>query len=288
MTGELKAFRRRRLSPAQGQAEADRYLEMAPDERHALASAREVRLDDPETLLPLFETLRNRGTTTPREVLEETEFLYEYIERLAPRYPVDAFLLDEREYFLGEVARIAGTLCRELSRRDEARRWLDLADGWFLLTENASGNLAKVGYQRLALRTEERDFSGGLELLPQLTATFEKLGMHEDALKSRFLEVMVFKETDRLLETLKMLRDIASQAKSIRNDGLLAHAYVNLVQVHGILKETDQAVAVAKDAAPLLRRLNNHVGLAKLHWGIGYLQRGQKNLAGAIEAFRSA
>ena len=221
-------------------------------------------------------------------VYEEATFLYEFLQALRPHYPVDVFLLDEREYFLGETARIIGTVCRNLTRREEARRWLDLAEGWFLLTENASGNIAKVGYQRLALRTEERDFVGVLELLPQLTATFQKLGMSEDALKSRFLEAMVLKETDRMSEVVRLLCDIASEAKTIRNEPLLAYAYVNLVQVHAILKEADSAVAIAKEAAPLLRKLDNHIGLAKLYWGVGYLQQGQGNFGGAIEAFRTA
>jgi len=286
MIGELRQFRRKRLTPEEGRDAALRYLAMPIDDRHAEAT--EWMLDDPETLLPLLDGVRAKGTSAPTEVLEEVRFLYRFLEKIEPRYPLDAFLLDEREYFLGETARIAGTVCRELSLRDEARHWLDLADGWFLQTENASGNIAKVGYQRLALRTEERDFGSVLELLPQLVATFKKLGMSEDAVKCRFLEVMALKESDRLSEVMPLLTEIADEAKGLRNDSLLAYAYVNLVQVHGGLGEAERAIAVAQEAAPLLRKLDNRVGLAKLYCGIGFLQKGQSNVTGAIEAFRSA
>src|SRR5262249_50663518 len=151
--------------------------------------------------------------------------LYDFLTKLQPRQPPEGFLLDEREYFLGEIARIAGTMTRELARRDEARRWLDLSESWFSRTMNAAGNIAKIDYQRLALRLDEADFGGAAELLPQLTSTFQKLEMVEDALKSRFLEAMVLKETDRLPEVVVLLKEIAAEAREVRNESLLAYAY---------------------------------------------------------------
>jgi tetratricopeptide (TPR) repeat protein len=286
MIGELRHFRRKRLSPDEGRAAAERYFSAPIEDRHVRAA--EYSINDPETLLPLLDFLRDVGTSNPRDVLEESRFLYDFLFALHPKYPVDAFLLDEREYFLGEVARIAGTMSRELALRDEARRWLDLADAWFLQTENSSGNIAKVGYQRLALRVEERDFSGVQELLPRLVATFRKLGMSEDALKARFLEAMVLKEVGNVASAKDLLHEILSEAKSCRNTSLTAYAYINLVQTHGLLGEAHEAVELANEAAPLLRSLDNRVGLAKLYWGIGYLNRSASNVPGAVEAYRVA
>src|SRR5712692_2701786 len=142
MLGELRAFRRPRLSPEEGRAAATKALATPISER-AEKSA-ELHLDDPETLLPFLEALRRERETSPQRVLEETSYLYKLLNSMKPRYPADRFLLDEREYFLGETAHIAGTASRLLALRDEARKWFDHAEGWYLATENAAGNLAKI------------------------------------------------------------------------------------------------------------------------------------------------
>jgi tetratricopeptide (TPR) repeat protein len=245
-------------------------------------------VDDPETLLPLLDVLRLRAETSPAEVLDEATFVYRYLENLQPRYPMDAFLLDEREYFLGETARIVGAASRILARREEAKRWLDLADGWFLLTENASGNLSKVMYQRLAVRVEERDFDGVSALLPQLITSFDKLGMREDVLKARFLHAVLLREIDDVPSAISVYQEIADEAKELKNDPLRAHAYTNLVQLYGFQGAAPEAFAMAKEAMPLLRKLGNQVAIAKLQWGLAYLQRTHGDTAAAIETFRSA
>jgi tetratricopeptide (TPR) repeat protein len=286
MTGELRSFRRRRLTPEEGKIAAERVLKVPIAARQGQLP--ELRLDDPETLLPLLDSLRRELESSPTNVLEEAAFLYGFLEHIEPHYPVDAFLLDEREYFLGETARVAGTASRELSRYDEAKRWLDLADAWFLLTENAAGNLAKVNYQRLALRTEERDFQAVSELLPRLIDGFERLGMAEDAIKARFLGAVVLRESDRIQEALELYRKIAVDASDIKNDNLLAWAHVNIVQLHGFLGDADSAREAAKVAIPLLQRTGNQIGLAKLQWGLGYLMRSCGDNPAAVEAFRKA
>jgi hypothetical protein len=286
MTGELRAFRRRRLTPEEGKAAADLALSTPLSEW--LERAPELHLDDPETLLPLLEELRQRWESEPQEVLEISSVLYNYLEQRKADYPVDAFLLDEREYFLGESARIAAAVARQLSLRADAKMWLDLAEGWFLQTENAAGNLAKVSYQRLAIRIEERDFDAILRLLPQLVATFNRLGMKEDALKSRLLGALVLKEQDELEKGAGALREIVHDAAEIRNDSLQAWAYVNLVQLYGYLGDSDNAIASAKEATPILRRVGNRIGLAKMQWGIGALLKAKSDFLPAIDAYRAS
>ncbi len=285
MNGELRTFRRRRLTPEEGKRAADRALKMPIDERRE--DLQDLHLDDPETLLPLLDALRREWDTAPERVLSDAAYLYEFLEKLEPKYGVDAFLLDEREYFLGESALIAGTVCRNQSRRDDARQWFELADAWFLLTENSAGNLAKVAYQRLALKVEERDFPSILKVLPQLIQTFNKLGMRDDALKARFLGANVLRETDRLPDAAEAFEEIGLEAESIHNDRLLSYAYVNLIQVRALLGNPDEAFEAAKKAMPILQKMGNRIGLAKLHWGIGYLFRTQNNVPAAMESFRA-
>jgi tetratricopeptide (TPR) repeat protein len=245
-------------------------------------------LDDPRDLVPYLKSLRDKLEVSPQDVLSETNSLYQFVGRLQPPYSSDSFLLDEREYFLGETARIAGTACRHLSKREEVRSWLDLAEGWFLVTENATGNLSKVSYQRLALRTEERDFGEIPQLLPPLISSFEKLGMSEDVLKARFLEAEILKETGHSEDALHVYGEIVKDARNFGNEELLALAHVNLVQIFGLLGEAEEAVRNAKEAAPLLRRLGNRIALAKLHWGIGYIQRSAGDVTASIAEYRAA
>jgi tetratricopeptide (TPR) repeat protein len=245
-----------------------------------------VPLDDPEMLLPLLEDLCARAEQSPAEVLKKAASLHKHLQSAEPRYQ-NAFPLDEREYFLGETARIAGAASRILARREEATRWLDFADEWFSLTENASGNLSKVTYQRLAVRMEARDFEGVSTLLPQLIASFENLGMREDALKARFLHAVVLREIDDICSAIDVYLQIVTEARDLKNETLMAHAYTNLVQVYGFQGAAPEAFAMAKEAMPLLHRLGNQVAIAKLQWGLACLHRTRGDTTAAIDAFRA-
>jgi tetratricopeptide (TPR) repeat protein len=287
VTGSLRHFHRRRLSREEGRQCAERVLSTPLAAR--IDKAEMLHLDDPEMLLSILGELPKMWDTAPVKVLEEATFLYNYLKGVEVRYPVDPMLYDEREYFLGESARIAGTACRYLSHRSEARHWFDLAEVWFLATENPASNIARLAYSRLALRTDEHgDLAAVLELIPHLVANFERLGMPEDALKGRFLQAAVLKEMGRLQEAIEPFRRVIEQARALRNDTLLASAYGNLTQIHCFLGESEAAAAAAQEAAPLLKRLGNHVALAKLQFGVGYLLRAKGNVEGSIEAFRQA
>ena len=142
MTGATLPFRRRCLSPEEGRAAADRALSISIEEREACLD--DLQLDDPETLLCVTKRLAEQTAADPSGTLAEAEFLYWYLDSLEPQYPLDPFRLDEHAYFLGETARLAGTMCRVLSMRDDARRWFDRSEGAFLATLNPSANLAKL------------------------------------------------------------------------------------------------------------------------------------------------
>jgi tetratricopeptide (TPR) repeat protein len=286
MSREMLSFRRRCLSPAEGKAAAERALLIPVQDRQAQAEG--LHLDDPETLLSITKTLVERGPSSPAAVLTEADFFYRYLDSLQPQYPLDPFRLDEHSYFLGETARIAGTMCRDLSRREEARRWFDRSESALLSTVNPAANLAKLSYQRLALKTEERQFEDVLELLPRLIKTFEEQEMPVDALKCRFLEGLALRETDRLDAAVKLYGEIAGRARRLGEGKLLGSAYVDLMQIHAFLGNVETAFDLACEATPLLRQFNNRIDLAKLQLGLGYLLRKEGKLAEAIEAFRVA
>ncbi len=282
MTGRLIRFPHRTVPDTGASEEASRILAVPLSERRPRAL--ELTLEEPETLLAVCGALRGLGEINPALVREESEFFYNFIE--SPERPIGLF--DEREYFLGELALLAGAACRMLFRRDEATRWLDRSESHFRQTINALADWARVSYQRLALRVEERDFDAVLELVPSLTLTFRKLNMNEDALKARFLEGVVLMNLEQFEPAVTVFREICDEAQRLGNERLLAIGCNNLVQVHGYLGDSDQALSLAQDTLKLLYKLDNRVGLAKLQWGIGILLKTKGNLAAAVEAFQAA
>jgi hypothetical protein len=248
------------------------------------ANAADLKLDDPETLLAVCSQIAKRGETSPLAVRDEAGFLYNFL--LKPERRIG--LSDEREYFLGESALLAGAACRMLFRREEARCWFDRAEDAFRQTVNALAERSRVSYQRLALKLEETEIEEVLETAPSLVANFEKLEMAEDALKCRFLEGVALINTNRLAEASEVFRCICGEARRIQNEKLLAIASNNLVQIHGLLGESAEALTEAQETLAVFRRLNNRVGIAKLQFGMGALFRAQGKIPAAIEAYRAA
>ncbi|MEP6802099.1 MAG: tetratricopeptide repeat protein [Acidobacteriota bacterium] len=112
--------------------------------------------------------------------------------------------------------------------------------------------------------------------------------MAEDALKSRFLEGVALMNLERFEPAVTLFREICDEAERLGNKRLLAIGCNNLVQVHGYLGDSDQALALAQETLKLFQKLDNRVGLAKLQWGVGTLLKTKGNLPAAVEAFQAA
>lgn len=236
-----------------------------------------------ESLLELSICLREQFDSSPLSVLNKAASLYQLIGDSDLR--VGRF--DERQYFLGEFALIAGVACRQLARRDEARGWFDRAEAAFAPTTNVTAELLRVSYQRLALRLEERQPDVVLELIPAIAKSLAKLGLAEEALKCRFLEVVAFAESGQAAEALKAAEETCKEAKDFGNQRLLALAYVNVAQHAGILGESPKTLDSLNKAIPILTALGDRVGLAKARWGMANLLRTQGRVPEAIDEFRS-
>ncbi len=284
MSGELIPFplRKRHLSQEGSAAAAERVLATPIEERRENAS--KLHLDDPELLLSICELLRSRVESEPAVARDDAEFLFAYLAEAGRT--VGHF--DERDYFLGELALIAGGACRFLFRRDEARRWFVRAEAKFVLTENGSANIARLAYQKLALATEERKFDEVLEGASLWAVTFKSLGLAEGALKCLFLEGNVLRETGRVPEAVAVFERICVEAEETENVRLLAIATGTLAQFHRLLGNVKEALACAAKALPLLQQTQNRVNLAKLRWCVGDILREQGNGAAALDSYRLA
>lgn len=284
MTGKVIAFpwRERRLSPEEGWAMAERVLAIPIPERSTKANA--PCLDDAELLLSVCEVLRSRVEADPKLTREEAEFFYRFVEK--PKRKIGLF--DEREYYLGELALIAGCACRFLFHREEAHRWFELSEANFSLAANGLAHVARLAYQRLAMAAEERRFDEVLALVPMWRESFERQGLAEDALKCRFLEGAALREVGSIPESVEVFRGICREAEARRNARLLAIAASNLAQLCRVSGDLKEAMAYARKSLPLLQQLNNRTNLVKLRWCVGDILREQKKLGEAIESYREA
>lgn len=282
MSGRVIRFPRNPVTAEQAAQNAELILQTPLEERARRKKA--LYLEDPETLLALCTLLRARIDTDPTSARDEAEFFFQFIAK--PKRDIGLF--DERDYFLGEMALLAGAACRHLSRRQEAWLWFDRSEAGFRHTVNAAGDLSRLSYQRLAERFEERQVDVVLELLPSLIESFTALGMDEDALKARFLEGLALMETDEPLKSAEVFEGIASEATARGNDRLVAAAYANLTQVYGMVGNTEATIDASSRAIPVLRRLNDRIALAKVQWGLATLLRETGQSAASIEAYRQA
>ena len=177
---------------------------------------------------------------------------------------------------------------RTLAHREEAARWLNLADANFRLTVNAVADWSRVSYHRLAMALEERRFDQVFEQLPLLRESFDRLDMAQESLKCRFLEGVALVESGAPERALKIFQEAASEASKQGNQKLLAAAYGNLVNVHGVMGNTAEAVDASRQALRLLDKVQAREYVAKIQWGIGSLLRTQGRLAESVDAYREA
>src|SRR5207237_9833441 len=105
------------LTSEEGRRAAEAILETPITQR--LERSHELHLEDPEQLLSVCTLLWAMGEVQPARARDEAAFFYGFIE--TPKRPIGIF--DERDYYLGDFALIAGGTCRILSKREEAKRW---------------------------------------------------------------------------------------------------------------------------------------------------------------------
>jgi tetratricopeptide (TPR) repeat protein len=282
MTGRVLNFPKRSGPSDEDHVAARRILGVSISDR--LTQATQLEIDKPENLLSLCASLREQLYTSPATARDDAEFFYRFLE--SPKRRVGLF--DEREYFLGEFALIAGTACRQISRRDEARLWFDRAELAFRGTASAKPDMSRLAYQRLALRIEERQLSAVLELAPSLRQSFEELNMAEEALKCHFLEGIALAESDRVEESIPIFEEIGRRAAKLGNERLVGLAFTNLTQYHGMRGNSVEAITWSRRAIPILERLDDRVGLAKVHWGLANLLRESHQTSAAVDAYRAA
>jgi tetratricopeptide (TPR) repeat protein len=228
--------------------------------------------------------MREMWETAPATVVNEAGSLYLSIASNGRALG----LFDERHYFLGETALIAGTACRYIGNFEEAERWLDRSESAFRHTINPAPLLANLSYARLALRLDVGKYADVLELLPSLVSSFQKLGMELEADKSRFMEVKVLMQLGRTEECLTVLTSLRESDAVRRNRTLLGHVLVHAGNCFGSLSQFEEASKAYTEALPVVQGNGPSSGLAQLKVSIGDTYRAQNHRPKALEAYRAA
>jgi tetratricopeptide (TPR) repeat protein len=160
----------------------------------------DVILSDVRALYGISELFQVYRDACPSRAAAESSFFCEWITECGCLTPED-----EKPYFLGTMALLAGTSHRLMGQRESAAKWFDTAHSFFGRLRNAEPELARLAYARLTLCYEHRQFEIVLQELPLLVARFQRLQMKEEECKSLFVEAMTLKEFGRPQEALAKL-----------------------------------------------------------------------------------
>lgn len=285
-TAKILPFRSRELAaeltPQQAETLVEEYFSISIETRSEDWKLRV--LSNADAVLAICAFLREIRDSEPRRVLAESCLGYEWIRSASDRLS----FFDERDYFMGELALLAGTASRLLGQRADAIRWLDRAEAAFRHTVNPGPGLSNVAYVRLSLKFELGEYDDVLDLLPSLHASFERLGMITEKTKCRLLEAMTFKGTGRIRQALEVLEPARCEIRGRVDPRLEARVIAEVADLYQNDDRSADAVPLYQEALGLLQPLGSSGPLADLKMFVGsaHLERGEWQHA--LEAYRSA
>lgn len=239
---------------------------------------------DPDALIVLGTHLRARSNSSPEEVASEAAYAYTQIARSTERVG----FLDEREFFMGEMALLAATTSRALGRRQDTELWLDRAEANYRHVVNSEPQLGRSAYVRLALRYDMRRYDDVLELLPSIALTFRKLGMAADLAKCHFLEAMALKDLGRVGEAEACFVRLTSDQDFQAEPAWVGAALVHLGSLQSDGGRFPEALSCYARARPLLEATKQATTLADLKMMVGDTLRRTGHPIAAIEAYRES
>ena len=262
-------------------AAAEAYL--SRDENQKQAGTDSI-FSDLDLLLAICGLLKERGNSDPAGVFAESTRIFGWLSRQEKSLGY----FDERDYFLGESALLAGSACRVLGNRAETELWLDRADASFRHTINPTPSLSRVAYVRLSLRYDMRRHEEVLELLPSVALTFEKLGMYAELAKCRFLQAMSLKELGRYVEASRELESLTAGPEFQSEPAVRGMALIHLGNLKSEAGDQEEALRKYRAAQPLLEAGERHAGLADLKVMVGETLVRLGQIEAAIDAYREA
>ncbi|HEV8232790.1 MAG TPA: hypothetical protein VGQ75_10625 [Thermoanaerobaculia bacterium] len=270
------------LSARDAQRGARDFLSVAPAERSA--EYRQRFLESPDIVLAICQILTQQRDTAPALVAAESADIYQWIAQPT----CDLGLFDERDYFLGQTALLAGIASRHLGLREEGFLWLDRAEAGFRHTMNPAPGLASVAYARLTLRFEMGRYQDVLELTPSLEGSFTKLGMHIEAVKCRLLIASTLKMAGEHRKALNLLSPVSELPALKEDSALRARVLAEVGDLQQLEGQFELALATFEKASSLLSGTEVSAARANLKMYVGGIYKALNRVTEAIEAFRAS
>ena len=239
-------------------------------------------LADPDVLSSICKLLNEAVNSEPKLVADRGSSVYRWLEAREE----GCGFFDEREYFLGESARLAASAFRLLGDLDEAESWLQRAEAGFRHTVNPGPPMAQIGYLRLALAYDKSRFKEVLEILPSLLKSFEKFGMRGEAAKARFLEAVTLKQCSRNNEAFDRFVKLSEALIDEKEPALLGQVFTELGIYQGLEGRYDEAIGSYQKACSLLSSAGRSYAVAALKMAVGETLANQGSLSSAAEAYR--
>lgn len=271
-----------RRSPGDVVATAKSYLAQGVEGRQGLDAESFYR--DLDVLLSICGLLRERINTNPSEVLSEAGRIFAWVSSQGQSLGY----FDERDFFLGESALLAGSACRLLGENAETELWLDRADASYRHTINPTPSLARVAYARLSLRYDMGRYNDVLELLPSVALTFEKLGLYAELGKCHLLQAMSLKELGRTGEAAARLQCMLSGPEFASETSLRGTAMLSLGNIRSQEGDQEQALVAYRAAQPLLESSQRYSTLADLKGLVAEMLHQLGQIGAAIDAYRES
>lgn len=261
---------------------AKEHLLLGTEERAAINE--DTLYSDLDVLLALCGQLRELNNSDPTSVLTEATRIFTWVGRqgMALGY------FDERDFFLGESALLAGNACRLLGDTSATELWLDRADANFRHTINPAPSLARVAYSRLTLRYDSGRYNDVLEFLPSVALSFEKLGLNAELAKCHFLEALCLRELGRSSEAIARLMGLLNRNEFKSEEALRGQAMLSLGNIRSEEGDQELALAAYMAARPLLEAGQRYAALADMKGAVAETLRRLGRIASAVEAYRES
>jgi tetratricopeptide (TPR) repeat protein len=236
----------------------------------------------PEVMLAILVTQRTRLNRDPSAAYSFGTLAYEWVSNGGLCADSEA-----TAHFSGELALNIAHASRFLGRFSEVTHWAEVSAYWFHQTDSADESLCKVRLLRATALYDRHSIREALAGLPTLRRQFERFGMQEFAIRTRFLEALCLGAAGRAIEAGERLEELRTSTV-VRDDSLLLGlVLLNIAQFGASSADEEGTCMLLEQAHRALERAGAPFALAHFHCVCGEILRDRSRYEEAIRAYQA-